>query len=92
MRTCVGCRRTGVRSELIRVVVTRPGPDAADGETRRIVVDGRRALPGRGAWVHPTERCWNIARKKNAFTRALRAPGLPVPEAPSNIRSSAESG
>lgn len=42
---------------------------ARDGQ----VVPGR-ALPGRGAWLHP--RCVETALRRRALPRALRAPGL----------------
>ncbi|WP_369806006.1 YlxR family protein [Amycolatopsis sp. M39] len=51
--------------ELLRVV-------AADG---RLVVDERRRLPGRGAWLHPGPGCLAKAERKRAFPRALRAQG-----------------
>ncbi|WP_344308057.1 YlxR family protein [Brevibacterium samyangense] len=88
VRTCIGCRTRDAQSALLRLVAVRePGAPRAE-----VVADGARRLPGRGAWVHPSERCWNLALKKNAFSRALRSPGVGVPEMPSVIRSSAESG
>jgi len=45
-----------------------------------VEADIEHRLPGRGAWVHPAQKCWNAARKKNAFGRALRSPGITVPE------------
>ncbi|WP_410645513.1 YlxR family protein [Amycolatopsis sp. lyj-346] len=42
---------------------------------RRVVVDGRRRLPGRGAWLHPDPDCLAKAERRRAFPRALRAPG-----------------
>lgn len=53
------------RSALLRVVAT----DSS------LVWDERAALPGRGAWVHPTQECIDAALKRRAFVRALRAPG-----------------
>ncbi|VVJ20924.1 COG2740: Predicted nucleic-acid-binding protein implicated in transcription termination [Amycolatopsis camponoti] len=41
----------------------------------RVVVDGRRRLPGRGAWLHPDPDCLAKAERRRAFPRALRAPG-----------------
>jgi len=65
VRTCVGCRKRGLAGELLRVV-------AADG---LLVVDERRRLPGRGAWLHPGASCLAKAERKRAFPRALREPG-----------------
>lgn len=70
VRTCVGCRRTGSRSDLIRVVLTR------DGLCEPVlVVDTRRSMPGRGAWLHPDRRCLDLAERRRAFGRSLRHAG-----------------
>ena len=63
VRTCVGCRATDSRSALLRVVVGGHGD---------LVPDLRRCLPGRGAWLHPTEDCFALAVRRRAFGRALR--------------------
>ena len=68
-RTCVGCRRRDVRSALLRVVAE--SNDA--GELfARVVVDQRLRLPGRGAWLHPTPECLDLALRLKAFGRSLR--------------------
>jgi hypothetical protein len=54
-----------VIGELLRVV-------AVDG---RLVVDERRRLPGRGAWLHPGTGCLAKAERRRAFPRALKAQG-----------------
>ena len=33
-----------------------------------------RTLPGRGAWLHRSRECLEMALQKGAFSRALRAP------------------
>jgi predicted RNA-binding protein YlxR (DUF448 family) len=38
----------------------------------RVVVDPRLRLPGRGAWLHPTPECLDLAVRRKAFGRALR--------------------
>jgi hypothetical protein len=38
----------------------------------RVVVDPRLRLPGRGAWLHPTPECLDLAVQRKAFGRALR--------------------
>ncbi|EAP96994.1 hypothetical protein JNB_20328 [Janibacter sp. HTCC2649] len=63
VRTCVGCRVSDSRSALLRVVVGGPGA---------LVPDLRRCLPGRGAWLHPTGDCFDLAVRRRAFGRALR--------------------
>ncbi|MCZ4516244.1 YlxR family protein [Streptomyces phaeochromogenes] len=64
-RTCVGCRERAAKIDLLRTV-------AAEGEC---VPDPRGTLPGRGAYVHPVLVCLDLAVRRRAFTRALRAPG-----------------
>jgi len=38
----------------------------------RVVADPRLRLPGRGAWLHPTPECFDLAVRRKAFGRALR--------------------
>ncbi|MBT0995745.1 YlxR family protein [Cellulomonas sp. DKR-3] len=92
VRTCVGCRATGPRSALLRVVA------ATTSGSPVLVVDVGRRMPGRGAWLHPDLECLELASRRRAFGRALRlqdrpdesavrehlegqatAPGAPVP-------------
>ncbi|MFE5139180.1 YlxR family protein [Streptomyces fagopyri] len=65
-RTCVGCRERAAKTDLLRVV-------AIEGEC---VPDHRGTLPGRGAYVHPALVCLDLAVRRRAFPRALRAPGM----------------
>ncbi|PZU47907.1 MAG: DUF448 domain-containing protein [Microbacterium sp.] len=65
VRTCVGCRARAPRSALLRVV-------ARDGE---LVADEKAVLTGRGAWVHDTDACVDLAIRRRAFGRALRVSG-----------------
>jgi uncharacterized protein len=37
-----------------------------------LVVDTRGAAPGRGAHLHPTTACYELAVRRKAFGRALR--------------------
>ncbi|WP_456845186.1 YlxR family protein [Cellulomonas sp. P5_C6] len=69
VRTCVGCRATGPRSALLRVV--------ADHDGARLLVDVGRRMPGRGAWLHPDPGCLEKAERRRAFGRALRVAGQP---------------
>jgi predicted RNA-binding protein YlxR (DUF448 family) len=61
----VGCRGKAPADELLRVV-------AREGA---VVPDVRRVLPGRGAHLHPDLACLDLAERRSAFPRALRAPG-----------------
>ncbi|WP_121150401.1 YlxR family protein [Microbacterium sp. AG1240] len=65
VRTCVACRARAPRSTLLRVV--------ANGSV--LVRDDRACLPGRGAWVHETHECVEVALRRRAFVRALRVSG-----------------
>jgi predicted RNA-binding protein YlxR (DUF448 family) len=38
-------------------------------------------MAGRGAWVHPDQRCVELAVRRRAFARALRVPGPVDPAA-----------
>src|SRR5204863_9876892 len=65
VRTCVGCRERAAKSELLRIV-------AAGSE---LVPDPLARLAGRGAYLHPSQRCLEQAQHRRAFSRALRVPG-----------------
>jgi len=65
MRSCVGCKVRAAKSSLLRLVV------AGDG----IVPDPQARRPGRGAYLHLSLECFELARRRRAFPRALRAPG-----------------
>jgi len=83
-RTCVGCRRSVSATELLRVVVVPDPTGEEHGQqavSLTVVPDPRRRAAGRGAWVHPDLQCVEIAERRRAFARALRAPG-PVDPAP----------
>ncbi|MFD1249402.1 YlxR family protein [Nocardioides ginsengisoli] len=67
VRTCIGCRKRAARSELLRVTAGS-GPDG-----RTVAVpDPDGTAPGRGAHVHPTTGCYDLAVRRKAFSRALR--------------------
>lgn len=65
-RTCVGCRTVAPRDLLLRIV-------AEDGAA---VADVSRRMPGRGANVHRTAECIQLAIRRKSLHRALRAPDL----------------
>jgi uncharacterized protein len=62
VRTCVGCKERAAKSSLLRLVVA--GND--------IVPDPQARQPGRGAYLHPSLACFELARRRRAFSRALR--------------------
>ncbi|OZG26882.1 hypothetical protein BH683_022815 [Williamsia sp. 1138] len=72
MRTCVGCRQCRPAAELVRLV--------ADTGSRPpvVVIDHRKTMSGRGAWLHPDPECLGTAVQRKAFARAFRIGGLTV--------------
>jgi len=64
VRTCIGCRKQDSRSVLVRLV-------AEGGGSSAVLVDERRRMAGRGAWLHPSETCLALAIKRRAFGKAL---------------------
>ncbi|MCX5046552.1 YlxR family protein [Aldersonia sp. NBC_00410] len=70
VRTCVGCRKRELTTDLLRVVARENGPNGYV-----VVPDPRHRLPGRGAWLHPTAGCLSNADRRRAFGRALRVSG-----------------
>ena len=70
VRTCVGCRRRAAKNELLRVTV---GSDAHGQPV--VVPDPQGTAPGRGAHLHPTTECYELAVRRRAFARALRHAG-----------------
>ncbi|MFK8849457.1 YlxR family protein [Streptomyces sp. Ac-502] len=64
-RTCVGCRERAAKDDLLRIV-------AIEGEC---VPDPRGTLPGRGAYLHPTRDCLDLAVRRRVFPRAFRGQG-----------------
>jgi uncharacterized protein len=77
-RTCVGCRRTEGKRELIRIAATPLG----------VRLDPGSRLPGRGAYVHPVPECMDAALGRGALARALRT-GLD-PETAARLRTDIE--
>ncbi|HEV2415464.1 MAG TPA: YlxR family protein [Candidatus Dormibacteraeota bacterium] len=67
VRTCIACRQETAKAELVRFVRT------ADGAVRP---DPTGKAAGRGAYLHASPECFEIARKRKSLERAL---GGPVP-------------
>ncbi|MCE5199932.1 MAG: YlxR family protein [Armatimonadota bacterium] len=63
IRTCVSCRDSSAKKELIRIVRT------ADGDVR---IDPTGKMPGRGAYLCGARECLVRAFKGNKLSRALR--------------------
>jgi predicted RNA-binding protein YlxR (DUF448 family) len=69
VRTCIGCRQRAAKSELLRVVASDRGPG------REVLPDPAGRAPGRGAHLHPTTECLELAVRRRAFPRALKVEG-----------------
>ena len=67
-RTCVACRQTGAKRQLVRVV------RAPDGSVT-IDVSGKRS--GRGAYLCATAECWQAGLKRGVLPRALKIESIP---------------
>lgn len=64
LRQCLGCREMKPKKELIRVVRS---PEGA------VSLDFKGKLPGRGAYVCPSQDCLARVRKSRALERAFSA-------------------
>ncbi|MGL6278827.1 MAG: DUF448 domain-containing protein [Gaiella sp.] len=78
-RTCAGCGRRAPQSEFVRFA-------ARDG-----ILTAGRALPGRGVYTCRARACFEAARARRAFARALRAP-VTVGEPPDSLYTDALDG
>jgi len=65
IRSCIGCRKTGGLSELMRMVLV-------DG---KVIFDQQQIAPGRGAWVH--RKCLKLAVDRQAFKWAFKLTAMP---------------
>lgn len=61
-RTCIGCRRSFKKGDVVRIV---SGPSG-------LVIDYREKLPGRGAYICPDPKCIKTALLKDGFSRGLK--------------------
>jgi hypothetical protein len=64
-RTCVACRTTRPKRELVRVVRSPAG---------ELSVDLRGKAPGRGAYLDPDPGCLERGLSEGALARALEVP------------------
>lgn len=61
-RTCIACRQVAGKRALLRLVKTEQG----------VVVDATGKLPGRGAYLHPYQNCWQAVLRGGRLEQALR--------------------
>ena len=64
-RTCIGCRKRCSPTDLLRMTVSGG----------LVLPDPERRAPGRGAHLHPTIECFELAVRRKAFPRAFKVPG-----------------
>jgi predicted RNA-binding protein YlxR (DUF448 family) len=64
VRTCVACREEAGKGAMVRIVRRADGGAAVDGTGR---------APGRGAYLHANVACIELARKRRALERSLKA-------------------
>lgn len=73
VRMCVGCRSRASQTDVVRVVA-RPNQAERSEEWVAWLDPGRR-FPGRGAYLHPSLKCLDLAERRRALPRALRLSG-----------------
>jgi uncharacterized protein len=62
-RTCIACRKTGIKRELVRLVAMSEA---------EVEVDPTGKKSGRGAYLCPSRICWDNALKTGRLAQALR--------------------
>lgn len=62
MRRCIGCMESKPKKELIRIVAV------TDSD---VILDATGKAQGRGAYLCPSKKCFELARKKKAISRNL---------------------
>ena len=67
-RTCVACRQTSAKRQLVRVV------RAPDGS---VTIDPSGKRSGRGAYLCATAECWQAGLKRGVLSRALKIESIP---------------
>jgi predicted RNA-binding protein YlxR (DUF448 family) len=67
-RTCVACRQTSAKRQLVRVVRT---PDGS------VTIDASGKRSGRGAYLCDQIECWQAGLKRGVVSRALKIESIP---------------
>jgi len=62
-RTCVACRHTTAKRELVRIVRTPQGT---------VEIDPTGKTSGRGAYLCKAQQCWQVALKKERLDHVLK--------------------
>jgi uncharacterized protein len=61
-RTCVACRQTRGKRDMVRLVCS----------DQLVEVDPKGKKPGRGVYICPSKACWETALKNNRIEYGLR--------------------
>jgi predicted RNA-binding protein YlxR (DUF448 family) len=67
-RTCVACRQTNAKRQLVRVV------RAPDGS---VTIDPSGKRSGRGAYLCSSAECWQAGLNRGVLPRALKIESIP---------------
>ncbi len=62
IRKCIACGARKNKMELVRIVNNKG----------KIIIDPRGNIPGRGAYICPSEQCLKNAQKNNKIEKALK--------------------
>lgn len=69
IRTCVACRETDEKRDLMRIVRQ---PDGS------VVYDPKGKMSGRGAYICARAECVALAQKRKSLDRSLKVSGIPT--------------
>lgn len=72
VRTCIGCRGRDEQRYLLRIARVPEAAASIEADTPSYLPDTAGTMPGRGAWVHPSEACVAALEKKNGLARAFK--------------------
>lgn len=67
-RTCIACRQTSAKRQLVRIV------RAPDGS---VTIDPSGKRSGRGAYLCDLPECWQTGLKRGALPHALKIESIP---------------
>ena len=67
-RTCVACRQTSAKRQLVRIV---RGPDGT------VTIDPTGKRSGRGAYLCESPECWQAGLTRGVLPRALKMEAIP---------------
>jgi predicted RNA-binding protein YlxR (DUF448 family) len=67
-RTCVACRQTNAKRQLVRIVRS---PDGS------VTIDPSGKRSGRGAYLCDQLECWDASLKRGVLPRALKIESIP---------------